>query len=154
MALKEKMKRENARLAGIVSGPLGSLGHHYYERFIMYKSEVLLMAVLGCLVCLSGCRQECVTREDNVSFPIILSSQTNRVCKDNGTLNIRENGSACILANWNNDRTYDANGTLVQYDDRNGIWPFYSINATKTGNSERSDVTILLFLNFTNEKHL
>ena len=116
--------------------------------------KILLIVVLGCLVCFCGCQQECVTKKDNVSFPIIISSQTDQVCNDDGTLDVRSNGSACLLAHWNNNRTYDANGVLVKYDDASGIWPFYDISATKTENRKRSSGTILLFFNFNNEKHM
>jgi hypothetical protein len=116
--------------------------------------KILLMVVSGCLVCFCGCQQECVTKKDEVSFPIVISSQTDRVCNDNGTLDVHKKGRACILAHWDNDRTYDANGELVKYDDRSGIWPLYDISAAKTGSSERSSGTILLFFKFDNEKRM
>jgi len=120
----------------------------------MYKSGIMLMAVLSCMINFCGCRQECVTKNDSVQIPIILSSTSNRECYDNGTLNVREDGKACILAYWDNNRTYDANSVLVQYDDHSGIWPFYDISAAKTENSEKSTATILLLFHFDGEKHL
>lgn len=114
----------------------------------------LSMVVLSSLVCFCGCQRECVTKKDDFRFPIIISSSTDQVCNDDGTLDVRANGGACILAHWNNNRTYDANGELVKYDDRSGIWPFYNISATKTENSKKSSGTILLFYNFNNEKKL
>jgi hypothetical protein len=116
--------------------------------------NVLLMVVLGCLVCFSGCQRECITKSDSFSFPIIVSSNTNRVCHENGTLDVRENGGACIFASWNNDRTYDANGKLIRCNDRSSIWPLYDIHVSKNGNTKRSNGTIALFFHFDNEKHV
>ena len=120
----------------------------------MNRRNVLAMFVFGYFVCLCGCQQECVTKKDDFSFPIIVSSHSDRVCHDNGTLDVRANGRACLLAHWNNNRTYDANGELIRYDDQSGIWPFYKVIASKNENRERSSGTILLFFQFENEKHL
>lgn len=124
------------------------------ERFIMDGRKVLLTVALGCLMGFCGCQRECVTKSDSFSFPIIVSSQTDRVCHDDGTLDVREKGGACILASWDNDRTYDANGELIRYNDRGGIWPFYNIRASKTETRKKSSGTILLFFSFDNEKDI
>jgi hypothetical protein len=126
----------------------------FLEREIMDGRKVSLMVILVSLVCFTGCQRECVTKSDSFSFPIIVSSETDRVCHDDGTLNVREKGGACILASWDNDRTYNADGELIRYNDRSGIWPFYSIRASKTESRKKSSGTILLFYSFDNEKHI
>lgn len=113
--------------------------------------KTALMMITIAAFFLGGCQRECVTKKDSIHFPIIISSHTDRTCNENGTLDVRENGSACILAHWANNRTYDANGVLVKYDDRSGIWPFYHVHSVKTENRKSSNGTICLFLNFENE---
>ncbi|MEN8127184.1 MAG: hypothetical protein ABFR90_05175 [Planctomycetota bacterium] len=117
----------------------------------MNSGKILLMVTSGCLVCFCGCQQECVTKKDSIHFPIIISAETDRVCNGDGTLNVREKGGACILSHWKNDRTYDANGVLVRYDDQSGIWPFYNVHAVKTESNKRSSGTILLFFSFSSD---
>ena len=117
------------------------------------KKILQAVVILGCLMYFCGCRQECVTKKSDIRFPIIISSQSDRICNGDGTLDVRENGSALILATWNNKRTYGADGILVEYDDQSSIWPFYDIMASKTEKGRKSaGGTIALFFHFNNEE--
>jgi len=120
----------------------------------MGSGKVLLIIGLGCLICICGCQRQCVTKKDSVHFPIIISSNTDQVCSEDGMLNVHSIGSACILSHWNNNRTYDPDGNLIQYNDQNGIWPFYNIRSDKTETGKSSSGTILLFFHFNNEKEI
>lgn len=118
----------------------------------MVGRKVLLMVVLVCIVCLCGCQNKCVTKTDKVYFPIIVSAKTDRVCHDDGTLDVHKKGRVCILSYWDNNRTYDADGVLVKSDDKSGFWPLYHANSSKTENRKTSSGQILLFFKYNNER--
>jgi hypothetical protein len=66
-------------------------------------------------------------------------------------MEVRNSGKACILAKWENDRKYDADGSLVRRDDQSRIWPLYDISTLKDERGIEKDGRILLLFKFHTE---
>jgi len=114
-------------------------------------SAVLLNIACVLVIFSAGCEQQCVTKSDNVDLLFVWNSNYDSTCNPDGTLEVKESGDACIVASWDSDRTYDANGTLIRYDDHSSIWPAYDISSSKNEQGTRSSGEILLFFHFDTE---
>lgn len=117
-----------------------------------YSLVFLVLVALAGVFFVSGCQRPCVTKSDYVNlFPIGWSSYDS-TCNADGTLNVKEKGRAVIIANWQTDRTYGADGSLQSFNDYSEIWPFYDITASKQGLIEESNGRILLIFKFNTSK--
>jgi len=112
-------------------------------------------AICVTLAFLAGCQQmkSGDSRSEHCELWPILDAKKSSGVNPDGSTWLKEHGKALILMRWDNERTYDQDGTPVEFDDHSVVWPLFDAKrTTKDGTTSASGKILLLFKYDTTDK--
>ena len=105
-----------------------------------------IWSLLWFTICLGGC--ETTTEHERISLWPILNSEKTREAKDDGERWTKENGSACLIAHWNNRQGVDKDGNLIERTAHSVIFPILDSTEEEDRDSKRSHGRVLILFDY------
>lgn len=86
--------------------------------------------------------------QETCGLPLIFHATKETYTNDDGAMQIHELGNVLILSSWDYWRTYDTEGTLVEFDDSNNLFPLFNAKRSDKDGVQRASGNVLLFFNY------